>query len=44
MEQFKQKIIILLVVMWIIFPDLIPGPIDDILLAVFAIGSGKVIE
>ena len=44
MEQFKQKLFILIVVMWIIFPDLIPGPIDDILLAVLAISTGMEAE
>lgn len=37
MEKFKQKLIILVVVLWIIFPDLVPGPVDDILLAICAL-------
>ena len=44
MDNFKQKLIIFLVVMWIAFPDLIPGPIDDILLAVWAFSSESVTE
>ncbi len=39
MEKFKQRLIIMVVVLWVIFPDFIPGPIDDILMVLWALDA-----
>lgn len=40
MDKSKRLILIILAAIWIVFPDLIPGPIDDLIITVFAVYQG----
>lgn len=43
-ENFKRILIAAVMFVWIIAPDFIPGPIDDVIAFVYAVSNIKSIE
>ena len=41
MDNLKKILIAVILFIWVIMPDLIPGPIDDVIALVFAIRDVK---
>lgn len=41
MENLKKILIAVIFIIWVIMPDLIPGPIDDVIALVLAIQKVK---